>query len=77
MINLNQAFEKYVTEQIQKMLPHLKPNEQVQTLLKLMNYIYPKRKAIEVTDSSPDSKVEVSTIEPKIDYGVWPTENLI
>lgn len=44
-----------VPEKINELLPELPPNEQINVLLKLMEFLYPKRKAIEVKDEREDT----------------------
>jgi hypothetical protein len=48
---LSEFFESIgfcIPEKIHKILKKLEPEKQVEVLLKLMEYIYPKRKALEV-----------------------------
>ncbi len=45
-----QESEIHIPEMIFKLLPKLSPEKQMDTLIDLMGYVYPKRKAIEIAD---------------------------
>jgi len=53
-IELKEFFDSVdfcIPEEISKTLPSLEPEKKVEVLLKLMEFIYPKRKALEVNQT--------------------------
>ena len=56
-----------LTERLLKLLPKLKPEKQAEILLELMTYVFPKRKAIEGSDSSETQKTVVHISIPSND----------
>lgn len=50
LIETFKALNLDVPERIVELLPKLSPEKQAEVLLELMSYLYPKRKAIEVSE---------------------------
>jgi hypothetical protein len=54
-----------VPEQLVKLLPELEPRDQARVLLDLMEYIYPKRKSIDIALEPLDAKLEKEVLDIK------------
>lgn len=54
-----------IPERLVELLPQLSPSEQSKVLIDLMSFIYPKRKAIEVTEPKDpsDNKITIEFVE--------------
>lgn len=52
-----------VIEKLNKLLPQLKPDKQAGVLLDLLTYLYPKRKAIEISGEN-GAPIQIQTLTP-------------
>lgn len=52
-----------VPEEIRKILNELEPEKKADILIKLLEYIYPKRKAVDVTDHSEPKQASKSPLD--------------
>ena len=57
---------------ISETLPELSPEKRMDAILNLMNFVYPKRKAVEKIESEAefDNKIQIEFVKPKpqLDY---------
>lgn len=66
-----------VPERLVELLPQLSAEKQVEILMDLMTFLYPKRKAIEVSESEEAPKITISFIESDGQGGVKSIESAV